>query len=158
GHLLDREGRHWPGGSRGRRVLPRSGGNLMSSGYEPDLFPSQGRSNVPGKQTLHLEVTYGAAAAASAHGAYLRVEDTSQGKITVELPRTYRRLVGFRAGWLKCQAGAVLFPVILTNNIGTEGPHGGGTLVIETRTEAGTATDPASGDVLSLEFDVTNDS
>ncbi len=27
------------------------------AGSEADLFPSQGRSNVPGKQTFHLAVT-----------------------------------------------------------------------------------------------------
>jgi hypothetical protein len=51
----------------------------------------------------------------------------------------------------------VLFPVILTNSIDTASATGGGTLVIETRTEAGTATDPASGDILALEFDVSLD-
>jgi hypothetical protein len=45
----------------------------------------------------------------------------------------------------------------LTNNISTPSSGGGGTLVIDTRTEAGTATDPASGDVLCLEFDVSLD-
>lgn len=120
---------------------------------EPDLFPSQGRSNVPGRMTFFLEVTYGSAAIASAKGKDLALADTATGKMTVSLPRTYRRLTGFRWGWKSCAAGAVYFPVILTNSIDTDG-----TLVIETRTEAGTATDPAEGDVLGLEFDVTLDS
>ena len=120
--------------------------------YEPDLFPSQGRSNVPGRQTLFLEVTYGTGAPASFWGKDMAVADTAQGKITVTLPRPYRKLTGFRWGWKSIAAGAVYFPVILTNNIATDG-----TLVIETRTEAGTATDPVSGDVLGLEFDVSLD-
>jgi hypothetical protein len=119
---------------------------------EPDLFPSQGRSNVPGKQTFHLEVTYGSSAVASAWGKDLALEDTSAGKMTITLPRTYRKLTGFRWGWKSCAAGAVFYPVILTNNITTTG-----VLIVETRTEAGTATDPASGDILSLEFDVSLD-
>lgn len=131
----------------------------MSGAYEPALFPVPACStNVPGKRTFHLEVTFGSSAIASAHGKDLQVEDTADGKLTVTFPRTYRRLTGFRHGWLKCQAGAVYFPVILTNSIDTDGGAGGGTIVVETRTEAGTATAPASGDILSLEFDVALDS
>jgi hypothetical protein len=125
--------------------------------YEPALFPSQGRNNVPGKQTFHLKVTYGASAVASASGAFLAVADTATGKMTITFPRTYALLTGFRWGWASCAAGAVYFPVILTNSIATASSSGGGTVVVETRTEAGTATDPASGDILLLEFDVTND-
>lgn len=120
--------------------------------YEPDLFPSQGRSNVAAKQTFHTQVTYGSSAVASYWSKHLTVADTSAGKMTLTFPRSYGKLVGFRWGWVKCAAGAVLFPVILTNSIDTDG-----TVIVETRTEAGTATDPASGDVLSLEFDVSND-
>lgn len=125
--------------------------------YEPALFPSQGRSNVPGKHTFHLEVTYGASAVASASGAYLAVEDTDAGKLTITFPRTYANLTGFRWGWTKLAAGAVYTPVVLTNSIATASASGGGTVVVETRTEAGTATDPASGSILTLEFDVSND-
>jgi hypothetical protein len=120
--------------------------------YEPDLFPSQGRSNVQGKQTFHTQVTYGSSAIASYWGKYITVADTNTGKMTITFPRSYGKLTGFRWGWVKCAAGAVFFPVILTNDIATTG-----TLVIETRAEAGTATDPASGDVLALEFDVSLD-
>lgn len=125
--------------------------------YEPDLYPSQDRSNVKSPRKFKLTVTYGSGAPASARGRYLAVADTATGKITVTFPRTYSRLTSFKWGWMSCAAGAVYFPVILTNNISTASASGGGTLVIETRTEAGTATDPASGDVLSLEFEVAND-
>lgn len=126
--------------------------------YEPDLFRDlPGRSNVPGRQTFTLEVTYGTNAVASAWGKDLRVEDTSAGKMTITLPRTYRKLTGFRWGWKKCQAGAVYLPVILTDAVATASTAGGGTIIVETRTEAGTATDPASGDILLLEFDVSLD-
>jgi hypothetical protein len=126
--------------------------------YEPALYNSPGVCNTPGEQTFKLEVTYGSSAPASAWGAYLAVRDTAQGKITVCFPKTYRKLTGFRWGWKSIAAGAVYFPVILTNSIATaDATSGGGTLVIETRAEAGTATDPASGDVLCLEFDVSND-
>ncbi len=125
--------------------------------YEPALFPNGGWSNVPGKQTFHVQVTYGSGDPASAWGAYMAVGNTSTGKLTFTFPRTYRKLVGFRAKYLKCQAGAVLFPVVLTNAIDTASATGGGTVIVETRTEAGTATDPASGDIIAFEFDVSND-
>lgn len=126
--------------------------------YEPDLFALPAKSsNTPGEQTFKLEVTYGASAPSAAWGKDLAVADTATGKITVAFPRTYRKLTGFRWGWKSCAAGAVYFPVILTNSIATADSSGRGYLVIETRTEAGTATDPASGDVLALEFDVSND-
>lgn len=123
---------------------------------EPHLFPGQ-VSNVPSKKTFSLEIVYGAAAPASYWGKDLTVADTATGKITVTFPRTFRKLTGFRWGWSSLAAGAVYFPVVLTNAIDTASATGGGTLIIETRTEAGTATDPASGDKLLLEFDVTND-
>jgi hypothetical protein len=123
---------------------------------EPDLF-LRGRTNTPAEHTFKLEVTYGASGPSSAWGKDLAVADTATGKVTVTFPRTYRKLTGYRWGWKKCAAGAVYFPVILTNSIATASSSGGGTLVIETRTEAGTATDPASGDVLCLEFDVSLD-
>ncbi len=128
------------------------------SAYQPDLFPaSLNRGNVPSKETFHLRVVYGSSAVASAKGKDLQLEDTAAGKMTITFPRTYGKLVGFRWGWAKLAAGAVYFPVILTDGIATASASGGGTLIVETRTEAGTATDPASGDELLLEFDVSSD-
>jgi hypothetical protein len=126
--------------------------------YQPDLTQaSLNRQNVPAKETFHLRVVYGSSAIASAKGKDLALEDTATGKMTVTFPRTYGKLVGFRWGWAKCAAGAVFYPVILTDAIATASASGGGTLVVETRTETGTATDPASGDELLLEFDVSSD-
>ncbi len=116
------------------------------------LYKAGDRSNVPGEQTFSLELTYGTAAIASAKGRNLHVEDTSTGKMTITFPQAFRRLTDFSWGWKSLAAGAVYFPVVLTNNIATTG-----VLIVETRTEAGTATDPVSGDVLGLTFKVTDD-
>ncbi len=116
------------------------------------LFKAGDRSNVPGAQKFELELTYGASSIASAKGRNLAVQDTSAGKMTITFPQAFRRLCHFSFGWKQCAAGAVFFPVILTNNIATTG-----VLIVETRTEAGTATDPASGDILGLNFEVTDD-
>ena len=126
---------------------------------QPDLFPvSPNRSNVLAKETFHLRVVYGASAIASAEGwGGIGVADTAAGKMTITFPRTYAKLVGFRWGWAKLAAGAVYTPVILTDAVATADSNGKGSVIVETRTEAGTATDPASGDELLLEFDLSND-
>jgi hypothetical protein len=126
---------------------------------QPDLYAvSPNRSNVLAKETFHLRVIYGSSAVSSAEGwGGIGVADTAAGKMTITLPRTYAKLVGFRWGWAKCAAGAVYFPVILTDSVATADSNGKGYVIVETRTEAGTATDPANGDELLLEFDVSND-
>jgi hypothetical protein len=127
---------------------------------EPDLFPSQGRSNVPGRRTFFLEVTYGTTSVASAWGKDLALIDGSSGTtLTVVFPRTYRKLTGFRWGWkLLAHSGVVYFPAITDGGaIATDAGGGVAKLVVETRTEAGVATAPVSGSVLLLEFDVSMD-
>ncbi len=125
--------------------------------YEPFGYPNNGLSNQPGRRTFQVQITYGAGDPASCIGKDITINNTATGKLTLNFPRTYARVTAFRWGWTKCAAGAVFFPVILTNNIATAQAHGGGSLIMETRTEAGTATDPASGDILTVEFDVTCD-
>lgn len=125
--------------------------------YEPSLVPA-GRTNVYGEQRFHVTLNFGSSVLTSYDGKDLDAERNSQGKYTLYLPRTYRKRVGVKFNWGKCAAGAVLMPVVLTDAVATaNATTGGGTLVIETRTEAGTATDPASGDELDIEIIVAND-
>lgn len=125
---------------------------------ETQLFPNGGVSNVPGRKTLVLELVYGAAGVVTAKGkGFQLVNDTATGKVTITFDRTYRHLIHMGWGWKIAAPGAVLTPVILTNNISTDGGIGGGTVIIETRVAAGTATDPQSGDKLTLKFDVSLD-
>lgn len=125
------------------------------SAYEPDLTP-RGRTNVYCEHTLKCTLVFGSSVLSSVKGRHLSVARNSAGKYTVTFPRTYAFLTGFRWGWSKLAAGAVYFPVVLTDAVATA-TDGCGTLVLEIRTEAGTVTDPASGDELVVEFDVTND-
>lgn len=125
--------------------------------YEPDMSPA-GRTNFPSsEQTFKVKLVFGSSALASYESKHLTAARNSAGNLTVTLPRTYAKRTGFRWGWGKCAAGAVLFPVVLTSSQDTASATGGGTFVVETRTETGTATDPADGDELHLEFDVCND-
>lgn len=122
---------------------------------EPALQP-RGRTNVFSEHTLKCTLVFGSSVLSDTYGKSLSVARNSAGNYTVTLPRTYRYLTGFRWGWSKLAAGAVYFPVILTNAVATA-TNGCGTIVLEVRTEAGTATDPASGSELIVEFDVTTD-
>jgi hypothetical protein len=125
--------------------------------YEPSLVPP-GRSNVYGKQEFHLTLNFGSSVLTSFDGKDLDVERTDAGKYTIYLPRTYAKRIGVYFGWGKHAAGAVYLPVVLTDAVGTaNATTGGGTLVIETRTEAGTATDPADGNELDVHIVVSND-
>jgi len=125
--------------------------------YEPSLYP-KGRGNYPASdQTFKATLVFGASVLSSTKTKHLTVVRNSAGNYTVTLPRVYARRTGFRWGWGKCAAGAVYYPVILTSTPDTASSSGGGTFVVEIRTEAGVATDPASGNELDLEFDVCND-
>ncbi len=125
---------------------------------ETQLFPNGGVSNIPGRKTLSLELVYGAAGVASAKGkGFQLVNNTATGKVTIHFDRTYRHILGGSAFWKKCAAAATLTPVVLTNSIDTAGTLGGGTVIVETRVAAGTATNPSDTDRLLLTFDVTLD-
>lgn len=125
--------------------------------YEPNLALA-GRQNAYATQTFHLTLNFGSSVLTSFDGKDLDAERTDAGKYTIYLPRTYAKRIGVRFGWGKLAAGAVYFPVVLTDGVATaNATTGGGTLVIETRTEAGTATDPADGSELDIEIIVSND-
>jgi hypothetical protein len=125
--------------------------------YEPALLPAA-KENIYGAHKFHLTLNFGSSVLTSYDGKDLDVARTDAGKYTIYLPRTYAKRIGVRFGWGKCAAGAVYIPVVLTDAVApADATTGGGTLVIETRTEAGTATDPADGDELDIEIIVSND-
>lgn len=72
---------------------------------------------------------------------------TAAGQYTLTLDRQWRSLIGFRGTVKPIGAGAVLFPVIASGD-GVASTA----IVIETRLAAGTATDPANGDIVYLHF------
>lgn len=125
--------------------------------YEPNLALA-GRQNAYSTHTFHATLNFGSSVLTSHDGKDLDIARDSAGKYTITLPRTYAKRIGVQMTWGKCAAGAVLLPVVLTDAVATAGAAGGGTLVIELRTEAGVATDPASGDELDVTIVVSNDS
>jgi len=75
----------------------------------------------------------------------------SAGNYTVTLPRIYRQLC-FVGLTLIDASGALIFPVVSSNTVATDGK-----LIVEMRAEAGTATDPDNGSKGMLIVDVAND-
>lgn len=120
----------------------------MAAPYQPSLAPGP-KSNVYDEELFRLVATFGAAVLASYWGKDLAFARNSAGNFTLTLPQPYRRLTTL-SGMAKDASGAVLFPVLVTNNVATDG-----TIIFEMRTEAGVATDIASGDELYLTVGVT---
>lgn len=117
--------------------------------YEPNTFPP-GRTNVADEINFGFTLVFGATALSSVKGKHVTGVRNSAGQYKFTFPKTYRKRTGFQWGWGKCAAGIVLFPVILTDNLAVDG-----TVTVETRTEAGVATDPASGNELDLVVSAT---
>lgn len=115
---------------------------------QPDTYATI-QTNVPDEVRFHARLTFGSSVLTSYKGKYVTVARNSAGNYTITLPKVYRALVGFSAGFVS-PSGAVLGVVVDTSTIATDGK-----VVIETRS-GGTATDPTSGDRLLLTIDVTD--
>lgn len=119
---------------------------------EPYMFMSPSRSNVPGKSTFHVPVTFGAASVSSYNKASEIVfARTGAGTYTVTFPKAYRKLVGI-SGVHQKAAGATLIPAIASETLATDG-----VINLELRDGAGAATDPGNGEKVYFTFDVSDD-
>lgn len=109
-------------------------------------------SNFTGVQVFYALVTFGSSAVSSVQTREIvSFARDNAGEYTLTLPRNYRTLVGVEASWIR-PSGATLQVDVDSSALTTAG-----TLDIETRVAAGTATDPSSGDVLMLAVKVSND-
>lgn len=115
---------------------------------QPDTFANI-QTNVPDEMRFHARLKFGSAVLTSYKGKYVTVARNSAGNYTVTLPKVYRALVGFAAGFVS-PSGAVLGVAVDTSTLATDGK-----LIVETRS-GGTATDPTDGDRLLLTIDVTD--
>lgn len=116
------------------------------------LLSGKETTNFVGVQKLTVIVTFGSTSVSAVQTREIKsFVRNSAGNYTVTLPRIYRTLVGIRGSWVR-STGATLQADVKTNNVSTAG-----TLVLESRVAAGTATDPTSGDKLMLEILVANE-
>lgn len=101
----------------------------------------------PGQQSCRLKVTFTASSVVSASkGRGATAAKTATGTIRVTFNKKWNALAGYSAGWFTA-TGAALGPVIVTDAL-----RASGYVDIELRASTGTPTDPASGDVLFLDF------
>ena len=117
--------------------------------YVPDMA-GEPVSNVYEECLFRVRVTFGSSVVASYKAKDVTFARNSAGNYTVTLPKTYREITEFSAG-IQDASGAVLFGVITSETVATDGK-----IVVEIRTEAGTATDPADGDKLFLSIGVSS--
>lgn len=118
---------------------------------EPILCP-EAMTNAYGAHDYFVRITAGSAAVSSYFGGcQVTVLRNSAGNFTITFPKYYRTLLSFTWG-MQDASGAILFAVITSETLDTAGA-----IVVETRTEAGTATDLTSGDKLWLRFAVSSD-
>jgi hypothetical protein len=119
---------------------------------QPMLSGDGGESNWTELKTFYMKVTFGSGAVSSVQTREITsFTRSTNGTYLITLPRWYRTLVEVRCTLVDA-SGAVYFPVVATDSVATAG-----TLVLETRTEAGTATDIDSGSKLMIAVVVTND-
>lgn len=118
-----------------------------------ELWETKG-CNVLDVETFHLRVLFGSSAITSYRAKDVTITRNSAGNYTVTfcggLP--FWELVHF--SWsMQDASGALLFWCITSSTLTTAGA-----LVLECRTEAGTATDPTSGDYGYFEFRLSRNS
>lgn len=122
--------------------------------YEP-VMDGKEVTNVYGEHTFKIRATFGASSAVSSYRSKdASIAKTTTTTFTVTLPKPYAEITDFAYGWKAANGVAPLAVKVLTNNVATDG-----TIVLETQATntAGTATAPASGDVLYLTIGVSCD-
>jgi hypothetical protein len=116
------------------------------------LLSGEIETNWIGVKRFYCFVTFGSSAVSTVQTreivSFVR---NSAGNYTVTFPRYYRQLCSVGATLIDA-SGAVIFPVVATNSIDTAG-----TIVMEMRTETGTATDVDSGSKVMFVFEVSNE-
>lgn len=117
--------------------------------YEP-LMDGRTATNVYEEHQFKLRVLFGSSAVTSYLGKDLTFARNSAGNYSITLPKPYTAITSFSWGMTDA-SGAILFCVIVnTTTVSTTG-----VVIIETRTEAGTATDPTAGEYLYLQLGVS---
>ena len=117
--------------------------------YQPHLYADV-EVNADGLRTFIIRPKFGTAAVAGYFSKDADLTRTGAGTYEVQLPRTYDEIVDFHGSWVKA-SGAHLFWRIKSETVRTDGK-----LVIECSTEAGTATEPASGDKAKISITVSD--
>ena len=121
--------------------------------YEPVLTGST-LTNVYSEHVFKIRATFGATSTVTYRSKDASIAKTTTTTFTITLPKPYAEITDFHVG-RKCATGTDgLEFVITTNNVATDG-----TIVLTSisTNSAGTATAPASGDVIYITLGVSCD-
>lgn len=120
---------------------------------EPLLCPPS-IGNVAGEHVYKVRATFGASSAVTYRSLGATIAKTTTTTFTVTLPKIYGEITQFSQSWAKATGADPLAMQITTNNVAVDG-----TLVLTSvsTNSAGTATAPASGDVVYLTIGVSSD-
>jgi hypothetical protein len=110
--------------------------------------------NVYGEHVFKIRATFGATSTVAFRSKDATIAKTTTTTFTVTLPKAYAEVTELTYGWAKATGAAPLAVQITTNNVAVDG-----TIVVTTvaTNTAGTATAPATGDVLYLNVGVSCD-
>jgi hypothetical protein len=97
-------------------------------------------------------VVFGTAAIASFNGKGLTLVRDDVGEYTLTFPKSYRVIKNGSQLWYRPSGADLTLRITDKSTFSTDGA-----LTVKTCVNAGTATEPTSGDELYFEFDVTDD-
>jgi hypothetical protein len=122
--------------------------------YEP-LMDGKSTPNVYQEHLFKIRCTFGASSAVTFRSKDATIAKTTTTTFTVTLPKAYAEITHFGQGWAKATGADPLSLQITTNNVAVDG-----TIVFTSvsTNSAGTATAPASGDVVYIQLGVSCDS
>lgn len=122
--------------------------------YEPTM-DGKTASNVYGEHAYRIRCTFGASSAVTFRSKDATIAKTTTTTFTVTLPKPYAEITDFSQSWKKATGADPLVLQITTDNLATDG-----TLILTSvsTNSAGTATAPASGDVVYITLGVSCDS
>lgn len=112
------------------------------------------QTNVYGEHVYRIRIAFGASTASTWRAKDVTVARSSSTVFTVTLPKSYAEITCLHQGWKKATGADPLQAQITTDALTTTGVL---TFTTTSTNSAGTATAPASGDVLYLTIGVSCD-
>lgn len=109
-------------------------------------------TNVYSEHVYKIRATFGASSAVTYRSKDATIAKTTTTTFTITLPQAYAEITEFHVGRKAAASVAGLEFIITTNSVATDG-----TLVLTSIIADGTATAPASGDVIYITLGVSQD-
>lgn len=117
------------------------------------LMDGKALTNVASEHVFKIRTTFGSSSAVTYRSKDASIAKTTTTTFTITLPKAYAEITDFHVGRKAAASVAGLEFIITTNSVATDG-----TLVLTSIIADGTATAPASGDVIYITLGVSCDS